>query len=50
MPGVTKPCDVLTVIPDASPKGNRYLVRNERPVAEGLAINKKKVELYKCDD
>ena len=43
-----QPCDILTVIPDAPPAVNRIIVSKAEPTARGLAINKGKVEKYKC--
>lgn len=45
---LTEPCDVLVVIPDAKPSTNSYLVKNDRPVAVGLARNKLRVDEYGC--
>ena len=45
---LTEPCDVLVVIPDAKPSTNSYLVKNDRPVAVGLARNKLRVDKYGC--
>ena len=43
----TQPCDVLSSIP-TKPATARYLVRNDRPAAVGLAIHRKKIEKYEC--
>lgn len=46
---LTEPCDVLVVIPDAKPATNSYLIKNDRPVAVGLAQHKLRVQEYKCN-
>jgi len=47
-PAVTDPCDILVVIPDAPAHVNALMVRDARPTAEGLAMNKGRVAHYGC--
>lgn len=47
-PSLVNPCDVLVNIAPAPPDVNRILVERARPTAQGLAMNRGRVQKYGC--
>ena len=46
-PAVTDPCDVLVRM-DPKPETNRYLVDNDRPFAQSVAMHRGRYAQWEC--